>query len=233
MNKIAFCVFVFITALAYAGNVSAQDCTFYFPVKEGTELEMKNYNGGNKLVSTVYQKVLRKKGSGREMSVDVEVRSINPGGTEDFKKTLTVRCKKGIFVMDMSNFLPENAKMEGMENMEMKVTGSDMLIPGELKAGQKLPDAEMKVTMQNNGMSMMNLTTTVSNRKVDKFERVTTTAGAFDCYKISMDITTKGVVDMKMKMVQWIAKDIGIVKNDIFDEQGKKLGYSILTAIQN
>lgn len=233
MKKQYSVLFVIFLVAGWFYKSAAQDCTFYFPAKVGTEIEMKHYGKNNKLESTTYQKVMKISSTGKDMSVDVEVRSLDAKGKEDYKKVVPMQCKNGVFVMNMKDFMPDNAKIDGMKGMEMKFSGTDMVIPGNLKVGQNLPDAEMKISMMNNGMNMMNMTTTCTNRKVLSYEKVITPAGTFNCYKISMELNMKTMMTVKMKMIQWLAKDVGIVKMENYDKDDKLQGYSLLTAIKN
>jgi len=233
MKKHYFLVFALLFVAGLYNQLTAQNCTFYFPVKVGTELEMKHYGKKDKLESTSYQKVMKVSSTGRDMSVDVEIRSLDEKGKEQYKKVVPIQCKNGVFVMNMKDFMPDNAKLEGMQGMDIKVSGTDMVIPGNLSVGQNLADAEMKISVMSNGMAIMNMTTNCTNRKVAAYEKITTPAGTFDCYKITMDLSMKTMGTMKMKMIQWMAKDVGAVRMENYDKDDKLQGYSILTAIKN
>jgi hypothetical protein len=58
---------------------------------------------------------------------------------------------------------------------------------------------------------------------------VTTPAGTFECYKLSFDSEVKTILKMTTKSVQWIAKNVGAVKTETFDKNGKSLGTTELT----
>jgi hypothetical protein len=81
-------------------------------------------------------------------------------------------------------------------------------------------------------MAIMNMTINVSNRKVEAVENLTTPAGTFECYKISFDVATKMMINVKSKGVEWFAKGIGMVKNETYDSNGKLLGSNVLTSIK-
>ncbi len=221
-----------VTALV-AGVFTAhsQDCAMYVPVKAGTAMEIQHFNSKGKLESTTKQKVLTKKGDSRNLSVDVEVKSLNNKGKEEFSKVVTYQCKNGVFVLDLSGFMPDMAKQ--MEGMEIKVEGAEVVIPAVIKAGMKLDDAEIKVSLVNQGMTMMTFNIRIINRKVEALENVTTPAGTFECYRIAQDIETKGMFKTTLHSVDWMALNIGMVKQETFDEKKNKTGYSLLTVITN
>ena len=79
---------------------------------------------------------------------------------------------------------------------------------------------------------MMNMTTTVHNRKVEAVERVTTEAGTFECFKVSYDVMTDAMIDIRTKGIEWIAKDVGAVRTETYNKNGKLTGYSELIKIE-
>ena len=203
----------------------------YLPEKEGTILELKHYDSKNQLTGTSTQKILKKTTIGKDLNVDVLVKAFNEKGNEETSKTLTMKCKDGVFMIDMKSLIPPEIK-SNQQGMKIKVDGTDLKIPGKLSTGQKLEDCLIKISMTNQGMVMMSVTVKIINRKVESFEKITTPAGTFDCYKISQDIESKSVVNVKVHSIDWMAKNIGIVKNEMYDKSNKLSGYSILTAIR-
>ncbi|MCB0580266.1 MAG: hypothetical protein KDD10_13265, partial [Phaeodactylibacter sp.] len=60
--------------------------------------------------------------------------------------------------------------------------------------------------------------------KVEAFEAVTTPAGTFECVKITEDVDSKmAFVNTTGKNKSWYAKNIGLVRQEVFDEKGKLL----------
>lgn len=218
-----------LTVLAMCLTVNAQDCAMYIPVKEGTSMEIQHFNAKGKLESTTKQKILSKKGDSKNLSVDVEVKSYNSKGKEEMNKTITLKCKNGTFVMDLSGFMPDMGKQ--MEGMEMKIDGSEVTIPGKLSVGQKLDDAEIKISLMTQGMAMMTFNIKITNRKVEAYEKVTTPAGTFNCYRLSQDIETKSMFKTVMHTIDWMTIDVGMVKQETYDEKNNKKSYSVLNSI--
>ncbi|MFD2312589.1 hypothetical protein ACFSKX_19395, partial [Microbulbifer halophilus] len=101
--------------------------------------------------------------------------------------------------------------------------------PNNLKVGQTLKDANLKMTLNMSGIKM-NMTMDMLNRTVDAKESVTTTAGTFDCFVLSYDTEMKMGMKMNFKNKEWIAKGVGVVKSENYNKKGKLMGYSELTS---
>lgn len=101
--------------------------------------------------------------------------------------------------------------------------------------GASLKDAEIKITMKTknggNPMPMMNTTIKVTNRKVEAKESVTTSAGTFECYKISENVEFKSLFSIKVKSVSWFSFEAGNVKTESYKDNGKYMGKTELTEI--
>ena len=111
--------------------------------------------------------------------------------------------------------------MGGMEGMELNISGTALEMPKQLTVGQSLPDAEAEIEVRNNGFKMMTMQHTVTNRKVEAKESVTTAAGTFDCYKISYDFEFK-----------WVSEGVGVVKAEYYNKKGKLESSEELTKFQ-
>lgn len=211
-----------------AAKLGAQDCTYYFPQKQGTEIEMKSYNDKDKVTSTSKSKVLEVAGS----SIKVANEVLDDKGKSIAKSEYTVSCKNGEFVMDMSGYL-KGVNMDAYKDMEVKVETEDMHMPASLKAGDVLDDGEMTVKVTNQGFPIVTMKVKVYNRKVEKMESITTPAGTFECAKITYDIDSKVVFAMSLKGVEWISKNVGMVRSESYNSKGKLQGYTLLTGLKN
>jgi arginine deiminase len=88
----------------------------------------------------------------------------------------------------------------------------------------------MKTT---DGPIPMGITFDMVDRKVVGKETITTSAGTFDCYKITYNTKSKIVMaNMNMKNVQYIAEEVGAVKTEVYKDNGKLVSYSLLTKYQ-
>ncbi len=230
---------LFLTSIIVAGllafpvaSLFSQDCTSYMPVKEGTRMEMKHFDAKDKLESSTRMTILKKHNTPEGYAIDVQVNSFDAKGKEAMNSRLTFRCSHGEFIWDMNDLMKGMPPMEGMEDMKIKVSGTDLKFPSKLQVGQKLEDAEMNFAMESGGMVMMTITVRIINRKVVAKENITTPAGTFSCYKVSYEVDTKSVFSMKMMQIDWIAEEIGVVRSENFDQNNKLTSYSLLTELQ-
>jgi hypothetical protein len=126
-----------------------------------------------------------------------------------------------------------NQMLEQFEDMEMEISGTDIELPNDLELGQVLPDANIAMKMS---MSGMNMTSTVDmvNRKVEKQETITTPAGTFDCYVIYSENESKMMMaNQTFPSRLWLAEDVGMVKQESFNKNGKLMSSTVLTALSN
>ena len=101
--------------------------------------------------------------------------------------------------------------------------------PAMMKVGDNLKDASMEMTMDNKGMQQT-MSMTVTNRKVEGQEKITTPAGSWDCFKITnhTKVVTKVMgmgIPINMDLTEWYAPGFGVVKSQ------SKYGGTEITAI--
>lgn len=217
--------------LLFAAYSNAQDCVFFYPETKGAELEYKSYDSKDKLTGVSKQKIKDITKSGNTITAVIEVQYFDKNMNELMHNDFTVKCENGIFYLDMKNFMNPQS-MGAVDNLEASVESSNLQLPSNMKAGDKLNDGSLTITLSNNGMKMMNMTTNITNRVVQGKENVTTPAGTFDCFKISSDISSKSIITVNVKSVEWYAKDVGVVKVESYSSNGKLSGYTVLTSIK-
>lgn len=209
----------------------AQECVYYCPVKEGTVTETKRYDAKDKLQSTDKQTILSKQTSGSDVSFTIKSESYDNKNVLQSNKNLTFQCKNGVFSFDMQNFL-DPATMSAYKDMQCDITAKNLDMPSVLTAGLALPEGNVQMKVSSQGMTLMNMTINITNRKVEAIEKITTPAGTFDCFKISYDIETKMMMKIQSKGIDWIAKEVGVVRSETYDGKGKLQGYSVLSSLK-
>jgi len=207
----------------------AQDCTFFFPMEEGTIIELKHYDKKGKVTGTTRQEIIDKQVSAGAVQLSTKNTFFDEKGEELMSSELTMACKDGVFTFDMDQFLNDEM-LAGMEDIEFTIEGDNLEYPSKMKAGDVLKDGTIKLTVE--GMAMMNMTTTVHNRKVEAIENITTEAGSFECYKISYDVFTDAMIDIRMKGIEWLARDVGAVRSETYNKNGKLTGYTELVKLE-
>ncbi|MBL7903518.1 MAG: hypothetical protein JNL22_00720 [Bacteroidales bacterium] len=213
-------------------SLLAQDCEGYFPAKGGTFIETKNYDAKGKLTGTSQQTILSVDQIPGGLSLKVKSESLDSKDKLQYSQELGMRCENGVFYMDMKNFLDPNT-MSGFKDMEVSVDGIDLEYPSVLQIGQTLKDGDIQMKFMSGGMSIMTMSVRMFNRKVEALESITTPAGTFECYKLTYDMEIKSMIKMTVKATQWVARNVGAVKTESFDKNGKLVGYSLLTAFRN
>lgn len=226
MRKI-FYSFIIILLVTSAKISRAQDCTFYFPHKPGAEIIMKSFNEKDKITSMNKSKVLEVDGN----TIKIESEMFDEKEKPVMKSNYTVSCKNGEFVMDMSNYL-KGVNMDAYKDMEVKVETEDMHMPASLKAGDVLDDGEMTMKIGNQGITIMTIKVKVYNRKVEALENITTPAGTFECAKITYNVDSKVGFSVSLKGVEWISKNVGVVRSESYNSKGKSQGYTLLTSLK-
>lgn len=227
MKKTALGLILCIFFLTSVAKISAQDCTYYFPKKVGTELETKSYNDKNKLVSTSKSKIIDVSGN----NIKVHSEALDDKGKSLGNSDFTLSCKEGVFVMDLSSYL-KGVDMSAYKDMDVKIDSKDLIMPGALKPGDALPEGQLTMKISNQVMTIMTITVRVYNRKVVAIENVTTPAGTFESTKLTYDIDTKVGIKVSGKGVEWIAKNVGIVKSESYNSKDKLVGRTELTSIK-
>ncbi len=212
------------------GAVQAQDCEAYFPVKNGAVFEITHYSDKDKVTSVVKTTILEKSRDGGTLVVTANAQSMDGKGKEVNQFSYDVTCGGGDFKMDMRSMGGSN-QMAAIEGIEMKIESEDMVFPKNMGVGMSLPDAHMHMTGTMNGMTIMNTSIAITNRKVTGKESMTTPAGTFSCIVIEEDSETKSMgMTFTGHSKSWYALGVGMVRNES-SSKGKPSGYSILTKI--
>ncbi len=225
---------LFLSAVFFCSSISAliaQDCPMYYPDKENTQMEYKQYDKKGGLSGSSVQKITSIKKTAGSTEVAISAESFDAKGKSLGTANLKARCEGGVFYIDMSNYLPQQST-DAYKDMEMTVEGGNLEMPSGMKAGGLLKDGDLKMSFSSGGMTVMNMAVSITNRKVEAVENLTTPAGTFECYKISYDISTKMMISVKMKGVEWYAPNVGMVKSETYSKDGKLQGSTVLNAIK-
>ncbi len=218
-----------ISLMVFIFPGSGQDCTFFYPMEEGTLIELRHYDKKAKISGTTRQEIIDKKTSGGAIALTIKNTFFDEKGKELMTSDLTMECKDGVFTFDMDHFLNDEM-MAGMEDMEFTIESDNLEFPAKMSPGDDLKEGIIKLIMPD--MPMMNMTTRVYNRKVEAMEKVTTEAGTFECLKISYDVHTDAMIDIHTKGIEWIARDVGVIRQESYNKNGKLTGYTELIRLE-
>lgn len=165
--------------------------------------------------------------------------AIMNGLTGEKTMNLFYKCDGKNLYMDITSML-QNFDM--LKNIKGDI--KPIQFPINISVGDTLPDASYTFSVDR-GAVKMDITTSYADRKVSALEKITTTAGSWECYKVSCDIKSevkgldekmKTIMDavnnkMKMSMIMWYTPKMGIVKTEMY-QNGKLSSRSEITAIK-
>lgn len=116
---------------------------------------------------------------------------------------------------------------KSMAIQDVVTMGDVSSIPSDLKVGQTISDGEIKIKVRNMGASFL-----ITDREVLAEEEITTPAGTFKTYKMDEVQTNKVLVSNKtFHIVTWYARNIGCVKQEVYDKRGRLLRTLQLTEL--
>lgn len=218
----------FISACLVVASTFAQDC-HYDELSKGTYWVMTNFDKKGKLESSSAQtiKSIAENANGVEYFVHGLIRDKKEKETQEIEFSMI--CNDGEFTMDLSKALPAEA-LASIESMDVKITGDGLKYPSNLSAGIQLPDAKVNVKAVVSGMTVMDMTSEVTNRVVEAQETINVGAGAYNCFRIRQTTTIKNkLLNSVTEEVQWYSPGIGVIKAQFYDKKGAEAGHSELT----
>ena len=209
--------------------VTAQDCKNYYYLQNGKTIEMTFYNKKGTANGRNVYSVSNVSGGSSSLTGTVNSEMFDKKGRSIAKSNLEIVCKGGIMMVDMKMFIPA-AQQEQYAKADVKADKIYIEYPSSMKVGDALKDATFSMTVNNAGM-VSDVNMVISNRKVEGKESVTTSAGTWDCYKISFKNSTKikmmGIgVPANFDGTEWFAPGFGIVKTE------SKHGTTAITSIK-
>ena len=223
---------LFLLAFFLTVAVQAQqDCSIFYPFKEGVTLEYTNYNKKGKVEGSTTSTVTTVEASGDAALAKISTVIRDEKGKEQFSGAYDVRCDNGTIIMDASNMV-NPAMQQSLANMEVSIEGTELALPSTLTVGQELPDASTTIKAGSNGVTIINMTVNVTNRKVLSREELTTPAGTFNCYKITQDTDVKMMIAKTMTSIDYYAEGVGMVRSETYDKKGNLEGYTELTKFE-
>lgn len=233
MKKLAF----IIGAWLACHSLQAQ----YFCTNEGTELNYVNYDEAGQSISNETVTVTNvKKQDGKTFAMYftkiVENKAKNNTSytlynwSYDGNKTVCMEdLMYGPYIASDSDPAIYNDDIRQALWTDKKFKGDNSFtLEDDAKAGASMPDrfySYLNPVLKNE--------ITISGVANMGKEEVGTTAGKFDCLKISYLKRTKVVLKTTtLRITEWYAKGIGLVKSEAYDMKGKPHGKTLLVKIK-
>jgi len=211
----------FILAFLFSLTIkfsSAQDCTSYYYLQNNKTIEMTIYNNKGKESGKMIYNISNSSKTGSSYSSTINSEFIDTKGKTISKAVNKVVCENGVMKMDMKMFIPA-AQQEQMANGAATASNVYLEYPADMKAGDNLKDGQFNMDYEMAGGMKSSIEISITERKVDAKENITTAAGTWECFKITTKnkITTKiaGIgIPIKMDVTEWFAPGFGVVKTE-------------------
>jgi hypothetical protein len=220
---------VALAFLFFSGNIFSQDCSNYYFLQNNKTIEMTiSNNKGNESGKMTYV-VSDSKKNGSSITATINSEFVDSKGKTISKATNNVKCENGVMQMDMKTFIPP-AQTEQMKSGEAKATDVYLEYPANMNVGDQLKDGQLNMDYESNGLKS-SIEISITERKVEGKESVTTPAGTWECYKISAKnkivSKTAGIgFPIKMDVIDWFSPGFGVVKTE------SKSGKTEITSIK-
>lgn len=212
----------------------------YFCTTEGTELHYVNYDEAGQSVSNETAVVGYAGRNGENVSasyINKIVTNKQKGNTSytrfdwnyDGNQTVCVEdLMFGPYIDSDSDPAKYDTAARTAMQEELKFKGNNALVlKRQAKAGESIPDRSYSLIA-----NMLKNEITISGATYMGEERISTTAGKFDCLKISYLKRTKVLLKSTTHRInEWYAEGIGLVKSESFDMKGKPAGKTLLVKI--
>ncbi|SIQ94163.1 hypothetical protein SAMN05421797_104241 [Maribacter ulvicola] len=196
---------------------------------KGVSMEYTNYNKKGKVQGISSYEVVEATNSGGTTNATMAINMTDGKGKNAYSTDYNLTCTGNVVTLDYESLLPKDM-MEQYGDMDIEISGNDIEIPNNLSVGQNLKDANVAMKISMSGINM-NMTVDVTNRKVEKKESVTTTAGTFDCYVLYSENRSKMMmVNQVYPSRVWLAEGVGMVKQETYKKNGDVMSSTLLTA---
>lgn len=223
MKKI---IFILLFTCAIIQDSNAQDkCNPFFSIKKGLQWTTVMKFSTNKKAYNMKRdyRIKKVKNEDGKIKIEVEIAMYGPKGKSIVSKDFSFYyCINGEFRKNLAGLT--GAMMLGVSKKQKEESVlNGLAYPAELKVAQELNGGSLRVEEkalitigEKNG-----LTTTIKNRVVESKEQITTPIGTFEAYKITalVSLNINGQ-NADYNIVEYIAKDNGIVKTELYDTKG-------------
>jgi hypothetical protein len=170
------------------------------------------------------------KNSGGTTTATINSEFIDTKGKSITKATNNVKCVNGVMQMDMKVFIPAG-QQEQMKSGTANASDVYLEYPATMNVGDQLKDGQMNMDYESASGLKSSIEVSITERKVEGKESVSTPAGTWECYKITSNnkIISRiaGIgIPIKMNVTEWYAPGFGIVKTE------SKTGKTEITSIK-
>jgi len=216
--------------LLICGTLFSQDCSNYYYLQNNKTIEMTISNNKGKESGKMTYTVSDSRKSGDAVTATIHSEFVDAKGKSITKATNNVKCVNGVMQMDMKVFIPA-AQQEQIKSGT--ATASDVYLeyPATMNVGDQLKDGLLNMDYETASGLKSSIEVSITERKVEGKETVTTPAGTWECYKITSKnkITSRiaGIgIPIRMDVTEWYAPGFGVIKTE------SKTGKTEITSIK-
>ena len=174
--------------------------------------------------------VSESKKNGSSITATINSEFVDAKGKSITKATNNVKCENGVMQMNMKIFIPP-LQLEQIKTGSASANDVYLEYPANMNVGDQLKDGQFNMEYKSASGLDCSIDISITERKVEGKETVTTPAGTWECFKISV----KNKIDSKisnigipitMSVIEWFATGFGIVKTE------SKTGKTEITSIK-
>ena len=213
-----------------SGNLFSQDCANYYYLQNNKTIEMTISNKNGKESGKMTYVVSDSKKNGSAVTATINSEFVDAKGKTITKATNNVKCENGVMQMNMKTFIPA-AQMEQMKSGTATANDVYLEYPANMNVGDQLKDGQFNMDYESASGLKSSIEISITERKVEGKESVTTPAGTWECYKITSEnkIVSKiaGIgIPIRMSVTEWYAPGFGVIKTE------SKTGKTEITSIK-
>ena len=227
--KTALKFILFLLLMTTVVSTYSQSCSEYYPMDKGVSYEITHYDKKDRIESVTKNSILdpRKEG-GTEIALMHTVVTDNKG-EETINAEYEMRCDGNKVTIDMNSVLSQKLSSSlSNSDAEAEVSGTNPVIPNGLDVGSSLPDTALEMDIKSGSIDM-HFAVNTTDRKVIAKETVTVQAGTFDCIVISQSTHLKMLIAKNTTSKLWLAKGVGLVKEEEYNKKGNLISHQELT----
>ena len=186
----------------------------------------KNGKESGKMLYTI----LNTQKDGNTTTATINSQFIDAKGKTITKGTNDVKCENGLMQMNMKTFIPA-AQLEQMQSGIANAADVYLEYPGNMNVGDQLKDGQFNMEYKSASGLDCSIDISITERKVEGKETITTPAGNWECFKIAAKnklnakISNIGI-PITMDVTEWFAPGFGVVKTE------SKTGKTEITSIK-
>ncbi len=217
-------------ALFFACGAMAQngDCVFYFPQTPGTQLVKKGYDANNNLQGTLtylVTEVENNETGGTE--VDAEYTFADNTGNVIDKGDVEAFCQNGEFFMES---LESFSNQFFVSDSETDVASDNSVVNYPTIGTDSVFFDDAYITFYDKGHRK---NCRVSGREFVQNEEIVTPSGTYDCAKIKYQLKSRSPKEtVEGYGYEWYAPNVGVVKNEQYDNNNQLQYYMILEDVK-